>query len=380
LRILHLLQRIARHHDVTLGCHVWDERDREGVEALNQLGIRTVGADIWAGSLRRHALPGIVNALRGIPPETAQYQTRELHALVAKGEYDVLHVEETTLTPYARSIPAGHPGHRVLTLHNVHFVQDRRVAAIEPTRRRRIWKHLNAGWMWHYEPRVAASFDRCIAVTDDDRDALLARDPSISVEVVPNGVDTQALRPLPAHRGRPALLFVGSMAYLPCADAATWLVREILPAVRRHHPDAEVWIVGKNPPPDVLALAGPGVYVLGEVPDVVPYYARASLAVVPLRAGGGSRLKILEAMALGRAVVSTTLGAEGLNVVDGRDLLVADSAPALADAIHRLLTNDALRQSCESAARGVVEEAYDWDEVAARQLAIYNELESQAFS
>ncbi|MCC6928124.1 MAG: glycosyltransferase [Gemmatimonadaceae bacterium] len=378
LRILNLLSRVAQRHEVTLGCHFWDERDRESGEVLSRMGIRTVGGMVRSGSLRQHALPGIRRALRGIPPETAQYESPALHQLVQRGGYDLLHVEETILTPYARSVAPGERPLKVLTLHNVHFAQDRRIAAIEPSAGRRAMKRWNAQWMWHYEPRVAREFDRIIAVSEDDRRTLLARDAALPIAVVPNGVDTRALQPLPEHGGRPSILFVGSMAYRPCADAAIWLVREILPRLRATIPDAEVWIVGKFPPADVLALAGAGVFVMGEVPDVVPYYARASLSVVPLRAGGGTRLKILESMALGRVVVSTALGAEGLDVSDGRDIVLAESADAMADAIAGLLRDTARRQAIARTARALVERSYDWDDIAEQQLGVFEELEASS--
>lgn len=374
LRILNLLERIARHHEVTLGCHMWDETDQNGIDELKRRGINAVGSMVRPASVRRHGLQALGAALRGIPPETVQYQTPALRELVRAGNYDLLHVDESILAPYAADCPRGGRIHRVLTLHNIHFVQDRRIAAIEPSAPRRMMKRINAAWMWRYEPAAAATFDRCIAVSEEDRAALLARAPSVAVDVVPNGVDTKTLRPLPEHGGPPSLLFVGSMAYRPCTDAAIWLVREILPLIRAQHPDAEVWIVGKQPPPEVLALAGPGVYVMGAVPDVRPYYGRATMAVVPLRAGGGSRLKILEAMALGRAVVSTTIGAEGLGVVDGHDVALADDPAALAATVNRLLANPDLRRQLEARARATVQARFDWDDLADRQLRIYQAL------
>ena len=374
LRMLNLLERMAAHHDVTLGCHVWTDADRDGVEELNRRGLRTIGAPVAYGSVRRHALGALRRAVRGIPPETAQYESPVLHGLVGAGAYDLLHIEESTLAPYARSRPAAARTPQVLTLHNVHFVQDRRVALIEKTFARRTWKRFNAGWMRSYEPRIATAFDRVIAVSEEDRDALRRLAPSARIEVVPNGVDTKALVPLAPHAGPPALLFVGSMHYRPCADAAEWFVRAVLPLVRAACPDVTLWIVGRQPTAEVRALAGAGVHVTGEVDDVRPFYARASVAVVPLRAGGGSRLKILEAMALGRAVVSTTIGAEGLRVEAGRHLLIADTAASLAAEIGTLLHGGPRRDALTSAARLLVEGRYDWDAVAERQLAIFNEL------
>ncbi len=377
LRILHLLQQTAREHEVALGCHVWNDADRAGVVELNRQGIPTTGGTMWWASAR-HALPALRRALRGIPPESAQYQAAEIHALIRAGDYDVLHIEESILAPYAESAPRDRGIRTVITLHNVHFVQGRRIARIEPSLLRRAWAWFNAGWMQYYEPRMAATFDRVIAVSEEDRALLTQRVPALRVDVVPNGVDTRALVPLARNRGRPALLFVGSMAYRPCVDGAVWLVREILPLLRRSHPDLDVWIVGKQPNAEVRALAGAGVFVTGEVDDVRSYYGRSTLAVAPLRAGGGSRLKILEAMALGRCVVTTTIGAEGLRVTPGTHLAVADDTAAFARAVAALLDDESGRDAMVGAARDLVEAEYDWGDIAARQRAIYSELAREA--
>ena len=371
LRILNLLERTASKHDVTLGCHVWNDADREGVRQLNQRGIRTVGGMVWRASMR-HALPALRRAMRGIPPETAQYQADEIHALIRAGNYDVLHIEESILAPYAGSIPPGHHAKRVITLQNVHFVQGRRIARIESTLLRRAWAAFSARWMAHYEPRMLATFDRVIAVSEHDRALLRDSAPGVRVDVVPNGVDTKALLPLPPKLDRKTLLFVGSMAYRPCVDAAVWLVRDILPSL----PDVDLWIVGRHPTAEVLALAGEHVMVTGEVDDVRPYYERCTIAVAPLRAGGGSRLKILEAMALGRCVVSTTIGAEGLHVTPGVDIVIADDAATFAETVSGLLADGAKCEEIAAAARDLVEREYDWDSIVTRQLVIYEELVS----
>ncbi|CAN5566876.1 glycosyltransferase [soil metagenome] len=373
LRILNLLERTARVHDVRLGCHVWNDADREGVRQLNERGIPTVGGTMWWRSMR-HALPALRRAMRGIPPETAQYQAEEIHDLIRAGDYDVLHIEESILAPYLTSIPRGSRARSLITLHNVHFVQGRRIAGIESSLLRRAWVAFSARWMAYYEPRMVATFDRVITVSDDDRALMRAAAPAVAVDVIPNGVDTKQLQPLPPHRGRPAILFIGSMAYRPCVDAAVWLVREILPGIQRAIPDLDVWIVGKQPTAEVRALAGPRVHVTGEVDDVRPYYQRCTLAVAPLRAGGGSRLKILEAMALGRCVVSTSIGAEGLHVTDGVDVAIADVASEFAARIEMLLADAAKRDAMAATARKLVEAEYDWDTIAARQLVIYEEL------
>jgi glycosyltransferase involved in cell wall biosynthesis len=312
--------------------------------------------------------------LAGRPPEIAQYETRELHELVARERFDVLQVEETLLAGYAASLPSGTVTKTVLTFHNIHFVQEERIAALEPRRSSRLWRRANARLMRRHEPAMAAAFDRRIAVSEPDRALLLGTAPELAIDVLPNGVDTAALQPLGPPPTRRSIVFVGTLNYRPCIDAVLWLVGAILPILRRRRPDLEVWIVGKQPPPEVCELAGPGVFVTGYVPDVTPYYARAAVAVAPLRAGGGSRLKILEAMALGRPVVSTTIGAEGLDVTTEIDIMLADDAVAFAAAIARLLTEGEACRALVNNARRLVTSRYDWTAIASRQLEIYDEL------
>lgn len=373
-RVFHLMKRIAERHEVTLGCHSWSDEDLEGAAWLTRNGIRTVTARLNVANWR-HAAPALhAMLIRRHPPEIVQYQTRELHELVARERFDVLQVEETLLAPYATSLPRGSDAKTLLVFHNIHFVQAARIARLERSRRLRLWRSANARMMRTYEPAIAARFDRSVAVSQVDRALLLEAAPGLTVDVLPNGVDTVALRPLPEPPDRRALVFVGTLNYRPCIDAVQWLAREILPILRRQFADLDLWIVGKEPAQDVLALEQEGVFVTGHVEDVTPYYRRAAVAVVPLRAGGGSRLKILEAMALGRPVVSTTIGAEGLEVANGTEILLADEAEPFAVAIARLLTEGDTWRSLAANARRFVEERHAWDVIAQRQLDIYDEL------
>ncbi len=376
LRVYNLLTRIARKHEVTLGCHSWGEEGRENAAWLNRHCFPTVEAPMSVGNWR-HIVPALGNALRGVPPEMAQYQLPGLRALLRRERFDLVQVEETWLAPYIDSIPRAWPTRTVITFHNIHAVQTQRMAEIEPVAWRRAWLSTNARFMQRYEPRIATRFDRSITVSPVDRQLLLASAPHLHVEMLPNGVDTAQLTPLPppsaTQTAPPAILFTGTLSYLPCADAAIWLVSVILPLLRRHVPDVEVWIVGRLATPAVEALAGERVFVTGEVPDTVPYYRRSTVAVAPLRAGGGSRLKILEAMALGRPVVSTTIGAEGLDLRAGEHLLLADSAEAFAEAIARVLRDQALARTLAENARRFVCEHHDWDAIAAAQLDLYDQ-------
>lgn len=316
--------------------------------------------------------------ITGRPPELALYRSPEmvviLRRLLRSQPHDIIQVEETILTHYLDVLPLPPSSKKVLTYHNVHFVQGARAAALEQNTGMRFWRRFNSLFMRYYEPRIAGRFDRRVTVTDHDRKLLLRASPGLAFDVVPNGVDTRSLAPMPFSDGPAALVFVGSMAYKPCEDAAVWLVRKILPLVRQQLGEVQVWIVGRDPGRRVKELAGDGVFVTGEVADVIPFYARATVAVAPLRAGSGSRLKILEAMALGRPLVSTSIGAEGLEVKNGTHLLVADEPADFAAAIVKLICDEDLRNALAVAARGLVELRHGWDDRAEELLQIYDEM------
>jgi glycosyltransferase involved in cell wall biosynthesis len=167
------------------------------------------------------------------------------------------------------------------------------------------------------------------------------------------------------------------MGYWPGIDAALHFSQDIFPRIREVIPDSALWIVGSNPAPDVRALDGASIHVTGRVESVIPYYEQSSVCVVPLRAGTGTRLKILEAMALGRPVVSTRVGCEGLDVTHGEHLLIADDPEDFAQHVLHLFQDDALYDRVTANAREHVMACYDWDVIVKRQLAIYAELAGQ---
>jgi glycosyltransferase involved in cell wall biosynthesis len=169
------------------------------------------------------------------------------------------------------------------------------------------------------------------------------------------------------------------MGYEPNDDAVLYFCRDILPIIRRTVPGVELWIVGRDPTPAVRALASDTVHVSGRVDDVVPYYERSAVAIVPLRAGGGTRLKILEAMALGRPVVTTTIGCEGLDVRDNEHVLIADTAESFAARTVQLINSPELWQAIAARARELVVNQYDWDAIAGQMLRLYEELTEPSF-
>ncbi len=218
-----------------------------------------------------------------------------------------------------------------------------------------------------YERRACLTADRVVAVSEADAFALQRLVPGLEPAVVPNGVDmdyyTAPISPLDPPEGPEGwdLVFTAKMDFRPNVDAVLWFVREVLPLIRRESPATRFWAVGKDPHPRLAPLASaPGVRLTGWVADVRPYIARAAVYVIPLRIGGGTRLKVLEAMAMGKAIVSTTLGCEGFELVPGQELAIADAPAEFAATVLALLRDPERREAMGRAGRRLAASRYDW--------------------
>jgi sugar transferase (PEP-CTERM/EpsH1 system associated) len=274
------------------------------------------------------------------------------------------------------NVPGELPVGTVLFQHNVEAMIWRRHAEVQQGLLKRAYLRREWRLMRRFEARACRRFDRVVAVSPDDRETMRREYGVQTVADVPTGVDVEFFRPDPHVRPSPDnLVFTGSMDWLPNQDAMSFFVNEVMPLVARARPNVTLTIVGRNPSEHLLDLArrNPAVTVTGRVDDVRPYIARAAVYVVPIRIGGGTRLKIYEAMAMERPIVSTRVGAEGLPVEDGRNMLLADSAGAFAGAVVSLLSNpEEARAIAEYAARQV-REGHGWDGVAARFAEICEE-------
>jgi glycosyltransferase involved in cell wall biosynthesis len=205
-------------------------------------------------------------------------------------------------------------------------------------------------------------------VSDADRESFARLYPGAirqPVHVIPTGVDTDFYRPAPSPPASRGLVFTGSMDWLPNEDAMIWFCRDVLPLIRAQEPQTTLTIVGRAPTPQVVRLGREaGITVTGTVDDIRPYVGSAAVYIVPLRIGGGTRLKIFEAMSMGKAVVSTSVGAEGLPVNDGEHLVLADEPAAFAASVVQLMRDVDRRRMLERAARKLVLDRYDWSAVA----------------
>jgi glycosyltransferase involved in cell wall biosynthesis len=212
-----------------------------------------------------------------------------------------------------------------------------------------------------------------VVFSEPDREAVAAAASETPVHVVPLGL-AAAPAPLDPAGEDGTIVFVGSFVHPPNVDAALQLVREILPLVRRRHPAVTAYVVGDRPPAELVALATPSVVVTGRVAAVEPYLDRAAVVVAPLRQGGGMRVKVLEALAAGKALVATPLAVAGLDVSDGRHVLLAETPGDFAAAVSRLLDDQGSRAALGSEARAWALEQPGWDAVARRYEQVYESL------
>ena len=254
----------------------------------------------------------------------------------------------------------------VLFQHNVESEIWRRHANNGSAGLRKMIYGIEFSKMLRYEQATVARFDHVIAVSEHDKQLMSAWVDPHRVTVVPTGVDTEQYSPAKtAITEKPLAVFVGAMDWEPNVDAVKYFCADIWPQVRAKIPEARFRIVGRNPDHRVKALAGDSVEVTGRVPSVVEHLQEAAVVVVPLRVGGGTRLKIYEAMAVGKAVISTTVGAEGLDVQDGTDIVISDTAGCFSESLARLLQDASDRARLGRAARATAER-YGWPFVGAR--------------
>lgn len=385
IRTFNLLARLADRHRVTVLCHKNPDRDEAAAaaDAFRRIGVETV---VVERTVPPKSGPGFYARLAGnllspLPYSVATHASPALAAaakeLAASGRVDLWHCE---WTPYAQVLrdalgDADLAAARwVVMAHNVESLIWRRYVEAEqnPVKRWYVRKQ------WHkferFERWAMGAATTSVAVSPDDAALMRERFGVVHPTVVENGVDTAYFRPQrDVDRAPDRILFLGSLDWRPNLDAVTLLLNSIFPAVRAKVPTATLALVGRHPPEwlHTRAAATPGVELYADVPDVRPFLATCGMLAVPLRIGGGSRLKILEALATATPVVSTRVGAEGLTLTPGRDLVVTDGPERMADAIVQGVRRpDELAEQAERGREEVLER-YDWAPLAERLDAVW---------
>ncbi len=373
-RMYNLLRQAAKNHQVTLVCFKGQDFGEENFRFVGELCQEVLLVSRpdppsrgWADKVR--------DAWSFQPVGLKSWYSSELEEilceLVKKKSFDLVQFDQVLLAQYSPSI---RPLPWILVHHNVEALsQSRQLTDSQP---RSFYQKLSGTierkrWQ-RYEIAMSRRARAIVAVSEQEAQYFKKHVPPEKVFVAPNGVDLDYFKPVERSAPAPCLLFTGRMDYPPNVDAMGWFCRDIWPALRRVKPGLQLLVVGRDPTPEIVELGAlNGITVTGMVEDVRPYFARSSLFIVPLRSGGGTRLKILEAMAMGMPVVSTNLGCEGLDVEDGQHILVGDGAAQFTAQVLRLLDSQALQMALGERGRLQVVEKYGWEKTGRCMQAAY---------
>lgn len=370
MRVFSLVRSLSRRHRVFIASFIRTTEDPVAIE-----GLRAYCAGVWAIARNPRYSPWkLFLGLVGPWPFTViNYRDKRMAHLVTQllkeRPFDFLQAESLEMAQYC--LPLAH--RTILDLHNIDSLLVKRYAEWE----RHPLKRMYAEVMWRklakYERAVCTRFVQCLTCSDQDK-ALLREHSAVSrTSVIPNGVDLEVYT-LDGRESevRNRLLFVGRMDYHANVDGVQWFCKQVLPRVRSYRPDVVFQVVGGFPTKEVQQLAIPGaVEIVGLVEDLRPYIKAAAVVVVPLRVGSGTRLKILEAWAMEKPVVSTSIGIEGIKAIPEKEILVADTSGEFADQVLRALNDAELRREMGQAARRLVEREYSWNCVGSRLEEVY---------
>lgn len=387
IRVFNLLKQIAQKSDVTLLALETQPTDTESIIHLQQLGIQVhlilnvpTPPPVSLGTI-------LTSFLKRQPITVARYNLpayrQKFRELIATETFDLVHYEMFHTAQFHTETHL--PG--VLSQQNVDSAIWRRLCheTANPFYKYAYWMQQRA--FERYERVMSQKFEMVTCTSDVDRAVFQQHCTEYSsrhtprvlccplIEIIPNGVDVTHYQPNFAREAPAHLIYIGSMDWYPNEDAVSFFTDEVLPKIHERVPAVKFSIVGGNPSRRVQKLADrQGIVVTGRVADIKPYFEEATVFVVPLRIGSGTRLKILEALAMGKAIVSTSVGAEGLALRNGEEIFIADEPTDFAEAVNRLLTSAALRRRIGENGRARVERDYDWRRIGAKLQTLYESL------
>ena len=371
-RVYHFLRLLARRHSVTLLTYA-DADDSQNVASLRAIctDVHAIPPVITTGTKRFRQLSSLLS------PVSYQWRSHQsahmqhtLTELTQQQRFDVIQIESSQLAcfDFDRRVAL------VLDEHNIEYELLYRTSRTESSPLRRAYN-----WIEYkkFRREEISSWHRATGtVTTSAREAAIIREiaPGKPTKSVPNAVDVEYFSPSSEPTDPDAIVLTGLMKYRPNVDAAVYFVRDMLPQILAARPNLVFYIVGGEPPDEVRQLAGSNVVVTGTVADVRPYVHKAAVFVVPLRMGSGTRLKVLEGLSMRKAMVSTSLGCEGIDVEDKTHLLIADNPESFASAVLRLLEDTTLAETLARAGRDLVDRRYRWERVVGDLETFYEEL------
>lgn len=361
IRTLNILKQLAVEFSLHLVCYSFEDSDKDHLPELEALGVKVTLVPMTKTTFFQKIYWLFFH---GMPISLVKYHTKAMEQAIKEvinnERFDAIHVDHLHMAHYLnffKHLPC------MLDEHNVEYKILQRCAAVEKNFFKRIVYTAQSRKMNHFEADMAQKFSCAFTCSIDDRILLNKITNGLApIYVVPNGVDTQYFQPNNNEHMEDALVFTGSMDWLPNNDAITYFCCEILPLIWKRNANIKLYVVGKSPSAEVKELAKKDnrVIVTGRVDDVRPYIEKSKIFIVPLRVGGGTRLKILEAMAMGKAIVSTTIGAEGITYTMDENILLADTPEEFSAMIVEAISNSEKIKSLGQSGRELVLESYDW--------------------
>jgi len=372
IRVYQLIRELSRRHRVTLLTYGNENDPTERENAAVMRGVCTevclVPLSLPPGGKRRMQALSLVSArsFQTASLLSPAMQTT-LNRLLGENRFDIIQAESSQIAgfDFGRDVPL------ILDEHNLEYELLYRLYLGERSLGRRLYNWAEYQKFHREETECWRRADGCLLTSAREHTEVKRLLPDKPAMVIPNGVDIEFYQPTPTPPQPDSLVFTGLMTYRPNIDGVVYFIEEILPLIHKVRPNVTLSVVGAGSSPEVDRLAGPSVTLTGTVPDTRTYLAAAATAIVPLRMGSGTRLKVLEGLAMGKPMVSTSVGCEGIHVKNGEHLLIADDPQPFAEAVLRTLSEPPLAAALRSSGRRLVEDEYGWVAITARLVAFY---------
>jgi len=380
IRTFYLLSSLCERHEVYLFGLKEGQEDKWKIEELKKICKDVI---VFERAMKKNGWKFyrdlFLNLFSGRPYIVSRgysrFMAEEVKRSLKKDKFDVIICDSLQQAPNLLGVN-GIP--KILNTHNVELVIRKRHCEVERNIFKKAYMYLQLSKLEKYELSALQAFDHILAVSENDKETMAGyrSNPKPRITVIPNGVDCDYCRPVTERSVPDSLIFTGSMDWIPNEDAMLYFLKEIFHLVKQKVPDISLTIVGRNPSSRLQKECAriPSVKLTGYVDDVRPFIAKSSLYIVPLRIGGGTRLKILEAMAMRKPVISTSIGSEGLDVEDKQNIVTADEPQKFAEGIVTLLRNGEEADRIAANGRKLVEERYDWNVVTQKLLSLIEEI------
>jgi glycosyltransferase involved in cell wall biosynthesis len=378
--IYNRLKQLAKNHKVSLTafCHSGDEKYISSVQPYcHELRLVPLPP-------KRSVIHTIVDYFTSPIPHyflrvhDSKEMAQTIAEMVKKDRYDFVIAEYSVMGQFLHNNPDLPPTRRIMSVHECYYLARLKSFQHHNLGLNKLKEAINLKGLKKYEFDMYRNADKVITLTPQGRDELLAIAPDLDIAIVPHGVDVEIFAYSPQAEEANSLMFLGNYLHYPNVDAVLYFHEEIWPRLKIAMPELKFYVVGQSPPPEITRLASDkSIVVTGTVDDVTPYLKRNKIFICPVRLGGGFRGKILEAMAIGRPVVSTRLGAEGIPASDGKNIILADKPDDFVKGIADLIGNIELYRRIQENARKLMEDHYAWDKSVAQLEKVLEDMMSQ---